>query len=134
MAATAIVVSVSSQQYHYDQGTYYVASTSTGSSGYVVVQAPVGATVSTLPQGAETVTMDSTSGWYYGGAYYEKTKDGYQVVAPVAGTVVQNLPDGGKEVKIGDQTYVQVGDTFYQPIQQDGKNMYEVVQVEAEKG
>jgi hypothetical protein len=86
-----------------------------------------------MPQGAETVTNGSSSGWYYAGAYYEKTADGYKVVSPAAGTVVQNLPEGGKEVKIGDQTYVQVGDTFYQPIQQDGKNMYEVAQVEAEK-
>jgi biotin carboxyl carrier protein len=120
---------VSSQQYHYDQGTYYVAS----NGSYVVVAAPVGATVTTLPEGAETVTNESSTGWYYAGAYYEKTKDGYQVVAPAAGTVVQNLPEGGKEVKIGDQTYVQVGETYYQPIQKDGKNLYEVVQVEEEK-
>ena len=130
MAATAIVISVSSQQYHYDQGTYYVAS----NGSYVVVAAPVGATVTTLPPEAKQVTSEDASGyWYYGGAYYEKTKDGYKVVAPKAGTVVEGLPEGGKEVKIGDQTYVQVGETYYQPIQKDGKNMYEVVQVEAEK-
>jgi hypothetical protein len=29
---------------------------------------------------------------------------------------------------------VQVGETFYQPIEQDGNNKYEVVQVESEQG
>jgi hypothetical protein len=47
--------------------------------------------------------------------------------------VVENLPDGGEEVKVGDVSYVKVGETYYQPIQKDGKNMYEVVQVKEEK-
>jgi hypothetical protein len=47
----------------------------------------------------------------------------------MAGSVVSTLPEGGEEVKIGDVTYVKVGNTYYQPIQQDGKNMYEVVDV-----
>jgi hypothetical protein len=44
--------------------------------------------------------------------------------------VIENLPEGGEEVKIGDVTYVQFGDIYYQPIVQDGQNMYEVVNVE----
>ena len=48
---------------------------------------------------------------------------------PTAGALVSNLPEGGEEVKIGDQTYVQFGETYYQPIQNNGANMYEVVQV-----
>ena len=47
--------------------------------------------------------------------------------------MVENLPEGGKEEKIGDVTYVKVGDTYYQPIQKDGKNMYEVVLIEDDK-
>jgi hypothetical protein len=43
------------------------------------------------------------------------------------------LPEGGEEVKLGDVTYVKVGETYYQPIQKNGKNMYEVVDVEADK-
>jgi uncharacterized protein DUF6515 len=50
-------------------------------------------------------------------------------VPPTAGAVVSNLPEGGEEVKIGDQTYVKFGETYYQPVQKDGNNMYEVVQV-----
>jgi hypothetical protein len=76
------------------------------------------------------VVNETTNNYYYGGAYYEKSGDGYTVVPPTAGTVVENLPEGGEEVKIGDVTYVKFGETYYQPIQKDGKDVYEVVQIE----
>jgi len=129
IAATAIIVSVNNQQYHYDQGVYYVSS----GSGYTVVQAPVGATITTLPPSSQTVVVnETTNNYYYGGTYYEKSSGGYTVVEPTAGTVVESLPEGGEEVKIGDITYVKVGETYYQPIEQDGKSMYEVVLMEEE--
>src|SRR5262245_25330049 len=131
LAATAIIVSVENQQYHYDQGVYYVQS----GGGYTVVEAPVGATITTLPAGSQTVVVnETTNNYYYGGTYYEKTDKGYAVVPPTAGTVVENLPEGGEEVKIGDVTYVKYGDTYYQPIEKDGKNMYEVVNIEEGEG
>jgi hypothetical protein len=34
---------------------------------------------------------------------------------------------------MGDVTYVKLGETYYQPIQQNGKSMYEVVNVEKAK-
>lgn len=127
LAATAIIISVENQQYHYDQGVYYMPS----NGGYTVVQAPIGATITTLPPSSQTVVVnETTNNYYYGGTYYEKDSKGYTVVAPTAGTVVENLPEGGEETKIGDVTYVKVGETYYQPIDQDGKNMYEVVQIE----
>ena len=127
LAATAIIVSIENQHYHYDQGVYYMQS----NSGYTVVQAPVGATITTLPPQSQTVIVnETTNNYYYGGTYYEKSDKGYTVVPPTAGTVVENLPEGGKEIKIGNQNYVKVGETYYQPIQKDGKNMYEVTAVE----
>jgi len=130
MATTAIIISIENQQYHYDQGVYYVATT----GGYTVVQAPIGATITTLPANTQTVIVnETTNNYYYGGTYYEKSDKGYKVVAPTAGTIVENLPEGGKEEKIGEITYVKVGETYYQPISKDGKNMYEVVLIEADK-
>jgi hypothetical protein len=127
MATTAILVSVNNQQYYYDAGTYYLPE----DNGYTVVQAPVGATVKSLPKETETVVVnETTNNYYYGGTYYEKSDDGYTVVPPTAGTVVEHLPEGAEEVKLGDVTYVKFGETYYQPIQQDGQNMYEVVEVE----
>lgn len=130
LATTAIVVTIANQQYHYDQGVYYMAS----NGGYTVVQAPVGATITTLPPNSQPVVVnETTNNYYYGGTYYEKSNKGYTVVAPTAGTVVENLPEGGEEVTMGDQKYVKVGETYYQPIQQDGKNMYEVADVQSDK-
>ena len=127
LATTAIIISVQNQQYHYDQGVYYIQS----DGGYTVVEAPVGATVKVIPESSQTVVInETTNNYYYGGTYYEKSDEGYTVVPPTAGAVVENLPEGGEEVKIGDVTYVQVGDVYYQPIEQDGKNMYEVVEVQ----
>jgi hypothetical protein len=127
MAATAIIISVENQKYHYDQGVYYVAS----NGGYTVVQAPVGATITTLPPNSQTVIVNETvNNYYYGGTYYEKSDKGYTVVPPTAGTIVENLPEGAKEEKVGDQVFMKLGDVYYQPIKKDGKNMYEVVTVE----
>jgi hypothetical protein len=92
------------------------------------VTAPVGASVTVLPSTA-VVVDPSTSTYYYGGTYYQKTGGSYKVVAPQAGTIVEQLPEGGKEVTVGEQKYVKIGETYYQPIQKDGKNMYEVVEV-----
>lgn len=130
MAVTAIVISVNNQKYYYDKGVYYEPS----DGGYTVVQAPDGATVAELPPGTETVVINNTTNnYYYGGTYYEKSGDEYTVVPPTAGSVVENLPEGGEEVRIGDVTYVKFGDVYYQPIEQDGKDMYEVVNVEPEE-
>ncbi len=131
LAVTAIIVSVNNQPYHYDQGVYYVES----NGGYTVVEAPVGATVTTLPEETQTVVVnETTNNYYYGGTYYEKSDGGYTVVPPTAGTLVDSLPEGGEEVKIGDVTYVKFGETYYQPIEKDGKNMYEIVNVEEGEG
>lgn len=127
LAATAIIITVENQKYHYDQGVYYIES----DGGYTVVQAPVGATIKVLPEGSQTVVVnETTNNYYYGGTYYEKKDDGYTVVPPTSGTVVENLPEGGEEVKVGDVTYVKFGETYYQPVQVDGKDMYEVVDVQ----
>ena len=66
----------------------------------------------------------------YGGTYYEKSDKGYTVVPPTAGTIVEQLPEGAKEEKVGDQIFMKLGEVYYQPIKKDGKDMYEVVNVE----
>jgi hypothetical protein len=117
--------------YYYDEGVFYLK----GSGGYTVVSAPLGAKIKTLPSGYETVSADdgATKNYYYGGAFYEKRTDGYVVVAPLAGTLVENISDGGEEVKLGDVTYIKLGETYFQPVKENGKDMYEVADVEADK-
>ncbi|HEY7374432.1 MAG TPA: DUF6515 family protein [Polyangia bacterium] len=124
LAASAILVPWADYDYYYNAGVWYLPA----EGGYTVVTAPVGARVTSLPPGA-TLIDPATGTYYYGGTYYQRTSGGYVVVAPQAGTVVESLPEGGEEVTIGGQTYVRIGDTYYQPIQIDGRNMYEVVEV-----
>lgn len=128
LTATAVIVTINNLTYHYDQGVFYTPS----SGGYTVVTAPVGATVATVPSSAQPVVVNQTvtNNYYYGGTYYEKSGNGYTVVQPTAGSLVENLPEGAEEVRMGEVTYVKYGETYYQPVQVDGKNMYEVVQVE----
>ena len=122
VAATAVIVSIANTQYRYNQGVWYAPA----SGGYTVVAAPVGGVVTTLPPQA---TVVNNNNYYYGGSYYEKSGSDYKVVAPQAGTIVEQLPEGGEEVTIGEQKYVKFGETYYQPIEQDGKQKYEVVEV-----
>jgi hypothetical protein len=130
IAVTAIVVSVENQKYHYDTGVFYIEQ----NGGYVVVEAPQGATVTVIPDNSEKIEVSPTvNNYYYGGTFYEKSDGGYTVVPPPAGSLVEKLPEGAEEVKIGEETYVRYGETYYLPVQVDGKNMYEIVQVEEEK-
>ncbi|MFT7072464.1 MAG: hypothetical protein ACJA1Z_003402 [Patiriisocius sp.] len=46
--------------------------------------------------------------------------------------IAPSLPEGGEELKIGDQAYVQFGETFYQPVELDGKVLYEIVEIKEE--
>jgi hypothetical protein len=117
-------------QVYYDSGVYYTKS----GDGYEVIQPPPGATIPSLPEGSETVVVnETTNNYYYAGTYYEKDDSGYVVVPPTAGTIVPNLPEGGEEIKIGDVTYVKIGGIYYQPVEVNGKEMYEVVDVEEAK-
>ncbi len=128
LTATAIIVSVNNATYHYDQGVFYEEQ----NDGYVAVEAPEGAVVAEIPSGAEQVQVEQnvTNNYYYGGTYYEKTPEGYEVIPPTAGSVVTNLPEEAEEVKIGDVTYVKLGDVLYQPVLVEDEEAYEVVQVE----
>lgn len=117
-------------EYHYVDGIFYLKD----AEGYVVVPAPIGAEVSRIPDNFEKVEVgENEYNFYWGGAYFEETATGFKVVAPVAGTLVENLSEGGEEVKIGDRTFIRFGETYYQPVQVNGKNMYEVVYIEIEE-
>ena len=128
--STKIVSADVATEYYYDQGVFYVKA----DGGYSVVSAPVGATIKTLPTGYETVSLDdNVTNYYYGGAFYEKSSSGYKVVPATSGALVLHVSDGGEEVKMGEITYVKLGETYYQPVKENGKDMYEVANVEEDK-
>ncbi len=60
-----------------------------GPEGYVVVEAPQGAVVSSLPHWAGIRIFDGVKLHYYNGIYYIRRPEGYMVVAPPVVTVVK---------------------------------------------
>ena len=127
MAVTAIIVSVNNTPYYYDQGVYYTQST----GGYTVVNAPTNIVVNTLPEGVETIQLNDSTYYYFGGAFYIKENGKYKVIEAPDGAVVTNIPEGGEEVDIEGSKYVVYNTTYYLPFSQNGKDMYQVVEMVA---
>jgi hypothetical protein len=131
LAVTAVVVSVANKDYYYDQGVYYQKSTkSGGTTGYVVVQAPVGAKVPTLPPGNSPVTVaGGQTFYYYSGVFYaqDTDKQHYVVVQAPAGAVVPALPDGAKTENVNGGLEYVYGGVHYDPVFVNGQTEYAVV-------
>lgn len=123
LAADAIYFSLNNQRYYYDDGCYYVPS----NSGYSVVPAPIGAVVSSLPEGYETTMVGNDYYYYFGGAFYINNGQGYEVVPAPFGAVITQLPVGAAEQTINGQNLMVYNNTYYAPISQDGQDSYEVV-------
>ena len=66
---TSTTVVVTGTTYYYSGGVYYTSS----GSGYVIVSAPPGAVVYSVPAAAVVVYVGETPYLYYGGAYYVYT-------------------------------------------------------------
>ena len=125
LAANAFRFSIANQWYYYEDGCYYIPY----QGGYSVVPPPIGAVVSYLPDGYETVLVGNDYFYYYGGAFYIAIPQGYQVVQAPPGAVVSQLPEGAIEQNVNGQTLLFYNNTYYQPISQDGQDAYEVVTV-----
>jgi hypothetical protein len=92
-----------------------------------VVQAPVNITVVNIPSDFESVTINDDAYYYFGGTFYVKSDSGYTVVKAPDGAVVSKIPDGAEEIELEDKKYVVYNDVYYQPLVQDGVNVYQVV-------
>lgn len=79
---------VANMLYYYLEGTYYQETP----SGYVMVSAPRGAIITTLPERHKVIVYDNTDYYYYNSAYYVKQPIGYTVVTPPPSVVSSNAP------------------------------------------
>ena len=64
----------------YSDGAYYEPVMYGGEASYRVVNAPVGAIITTLPAGCTTTVMGGVSVQQCGATYYQRVSTGYQVV------------------------------------------------------
>jgi Family of unknown function (DUF6515) len=126
LLTTAIIIDFENRAYHYDAGVFYAPY----NGGYRVIPAPPGAYVPTIPQGYQQVAVGGQTYYYFGGAFFIYDGTNYEVVAPPAGAVVYNLPVGATSVQIDNYEYMEYNDTYYQPIQINGQDAYEVVEME----
>ena len=126
MIGTAIAIDVANRPYHYYNGVFYAPY----NNGYQVVPAPPGAYVPSIPEGFQQLSVGGQAYYYFGGAFYVLNGNQYEVVQAPAGGVVYNLPQGAVVTQIDSYDYVVFNDTYYQPIQINGQNAYEVVEME----
>lgn len=119
---TASVVSAFvGHPFFYFEGVYY----DQGAAGYVIVAPPLGAVVSELPPGAETVVLGDTVYYYAGGAFYVQQPDGsFVVVAQPIGVTVTMLPPDAISVLINGIVHYQADSAYYLPVMQNGVTAY----------
>ncbi|HRK62536.1 MAG TPA: DUF6515 family protein [Candidatus Omnitrophota bacterium] len=72
--------------YYYSEGLYYQST----QSGYVIVSAPRGAVIRSLPSRHKVIVHDDTDYYYYNNTYYIQEPAGYSVVSPPAQVVASN--------------------------------------------
>lgn len=79
--SSAIPVTVDRNRYYYDSNVYFAEVFDGGAIVYQVVPAPMGAVISTLPQGCFARTYDGKSVMICGNTVYMQVAGGYQVIA-----------------------------------------------------
>ncbi|MEP6711474.1 MAG: DUF6515 family protein [Ferruginibacter sp.] len=113
--------------YRYCQGNYYRPY----NNSFIVVGAPIGIFINTLPFGYRRIVVRDNPYYYYNGTYYDQRADNnYSVVAPPLGAVVESIPEGYETIVVDGQTYYNVDGVQYKPVVQDnGEIWYEVIKV-----
>jgi hypothetical protein len=86
LPAAAVTVQANGESYEYLSGVFYQASyNSNDQISYQVVQAPLGATVSTLPQGIKANKVNGAAYYNYGTTWFRAYYSGSQTVYMVVG-------------------------------------------------
>lgn len=96
-------------------------------AGYVVIRAPLGVPVPSLPSAAVPVGRHDGGYWYDRGTFYARAIDraGFVTVMPPVGSVVPSLPtDVSAIADINGVLYYLYAGVFYRPILQEGRTAY----------
>lgn len=85
---------VNRTKYFFDSGIFYRE----GPRGYVVVRAPAGAILASVPVGSLTFMLGGTPYWYYSGVYYRRVPSGYIVVDAPPDAVISQESDDREDI------------------------------------
>jgi len=140
-----VSLAVGSRPYYYHGGHFYRPAP----SGYVVVSAPLGASVVSLPASAVRVEIGGAIYYQNANTYYQwqPASHAYVVVPPPAGVtvttapttgtssaytpgeVLETLPAGYTAEVINGVQYYRYGIDYFIPTQRDGREVYVVVRL-----
>lgn len=121
--ANAQSVEVGGIGYLYDRGVFWMLP----GPPFIVVTAPYGAVVDTLPAGAYRIPGKEASRHYYFGVFFEERGGRFEVIKPPAGTLVSYLPDGYRQELVQGTTRYIFGPTHFKPVFVQGVLVYQVV-------
>jgi hypothetical protein len=116
-------MTVGGTPYYYYEGVYMQPQ---GEDQVVVVPAPTGAEISTLPSGAAEVTAGGVKYYYVNGVFYSQSGGKYVVVPAPAGAVVPMVPQDAQDVVVGEETFKEFNGVRYMPAMADGRTVYVV--------
>lgn len=125
LPAGAVAVEVDGRSYQYFSGIYYRSTANT----HVVVTAPAGALIDSLPDGHGMSDYRGKTYFYYFGSFYLEEEGKYRVVIPPPGVVVGYLPDGYNEMRDPRHESVtyEYGGVQFEPVFLEGLLVYMVV-------
>ena len=127
LPGAAVKIDVGGDTYHYYNGLFFAQLP----GKHIVVPAPVGAVVDSLPDGTTGAVYkgDAETYSYYFGTFFTKEGDKFKVVSPPEGTVVGYVPDGFTEQPKGeDSVLLTFGGINFEPVFWEGNLVFEVVQ------
>lgn len=126
LPGAAAEVKAGDQTYRYFSGIFYRQTP----SGFIVVPAPIGAVVDTLPDGVGTASYkgDVDTFFYYFGTFFTAEGGKYKVVQPPAQTIVGYVPDGYVESEADGGPRYEFGPHKFKPVFFQDMLVYQVVQ------
>jgi len=117
-----VSITVGTVPYYYHRGVFYRPYR----RGYVVVPAPMGATIARPPRGYAMVYVDGSPFHYYYGTFYAPRGDRYVVVRPPLGAFVRRVPRTAVTRRVDGVEYKEYAGTYYRPAIRDGRRGFEV--------
>ena len=110
-STTTTVVVYGGTYWHYNP--WYRKALYEGEEVYVLTSAPVGWETDALPDGAETIEVESATYYYADWSFFQASGGGYVVVAPPVGAEVSAIPEEAVAHEEGDVTLYQFDNLYF---------------------
>ncbi|WP_196892037.1 DUF6515 family protein [Aureivirga marina] len=109
---STVIIKRNGHRYHYHSGIYY----RNINGRYVVVSAPKGIRVKTLPVGYHRIIVLGKPYFYYQGTYYIQSGKEYKVVDAPKEAVIFELPEEAEQVSIDGKNYYEYDGKLYKVV------------------